>query len=61
MFWLDDGQWLEAVTPRGIRTRGGWEVKEAAGTAPIMRMVDWLKVETGGTVPAVGFTVETKK
>jgi serine/threonine protein kinase len=59
--WLDDGQWLEAVTPRGVRTRGERGEKEAAGTAPIVRVVDWLKAETGGTVSAVGFTVEAKK
>jgi len=59
--WLDDGQWLEAVTPRGLRTRGGRGEKEAAGTAPIVRVVDWLKAETGGTVSAVGFTVEAKR
>ena len=61
VIWLDDGQWLEAVTPRGVRTRGGRGEKEAAGTAPIVRVVDWLKAETGGTVSAVGFTVEANK
>jgi serine/threonine protein kinase len=59
--WLDDGQWIEAVTPRGLRNRGERGEKEAAGTAPIVRVVDWLKAETGGTVSAVGFTVEAKK
>jgi len=59
--WLDDGQWLEAVTPRGLRNRGARGEKEAAGTAPIVRVVDWLKAETGGTVSAVGFMVEAKK
>jgi tRNA A-37 threonylcarbamoyl transferase component Bud32 len=59
--WLDDGQWLEAVTPRGVRHRGGRGEKEAAGTAPIVRVVDWLKAETGGVVSAVGFTVEAKR
>jgi hypothetical protein len=59
--WLDDGQWLEAVTPRGMRTRGSRGEKEAAGTAPIVRVVDWLRAQTGGTVSAIGFTVEAKK
>lgn len=59
--WLDDGNWLETVTPRGVRNRGGRGEKEAAGTAPIVRVVDWLKAETGGSVSAVGFTVEAKK
>jgi serine/threonine protein kinase len=59
--WLDDGQWLEAMTPRGLRSRGGRGEKEAAGTAPIVRVVDWLKAETGGTVSAVGFTAVAKK
>jgi hypothetical protein len=59
--WVDDGQWLDAVTPRGVRTRGGRGEKEAAGTVPVVRVVDWLKAQTGGTVSAVGFTVEAKK
>ncbi len=59
--WLDDGNWLEAVTPRGVRNRGERGEKEAAGTAPIVRVVDWLKKETGGTVSAVAFTVEAKR
>jgi hypothetical protein len=59
--WLDDGQWLDAVTPRGVRNRSGRGEREAAGTAPIVRVADWLKAETGGTVSAVGFTVEAKK
>jgi hypothetical protein len=59
--WLDDGQWLEAVTPRGVRNRGGRGEREAAGSAPIVRVVDWLKAETGGTASAVGFTAEAKK
>jgi hypothetical protein len=58
--WLDDGQWIEAVTPRR-RSRGGRGEEEAAGTAPIVRVVDWLKAETGGAVSAVAFTVEAKK
>jgi hypothetical protein len=58
--WLDDGQWLEAVTLHR-RNRGERGEKEAAGTVPIVRVVDWLKVETGGAVSAVGFTVEAKK
>ena len=32
-----------------------------AGTTPIVRVMDWLKAETGGSVSAVGFTVEAKK
>jgi hypothetical protein len=59
--WLDDGHWLEAVTPRGVRQRGGRGEKEAAGTAPIVRVVDWLKAATGGSVSAVGFTVAAKR
>jgi hypothetical protein len=59
--WLDDGQWLEAVTPHGRRNHGDRGEKEAAGTKPIVRVVDWLKAETGGVVSAVGFTVEAKK
>jgi len=59
--WLDDGQWLEAVTPRGIRNRAARGEREAPGTAPVLRLVDWLKAETGGVVSAVGFTVEAKK
>jgi hypothetical protein len=49
------------VTPRGTRTRGGRGEKVAAGTAPIVRVVDWLKAQTGGTVSAVGFTVEANR
>jgi hypothetical protein len=56
--WLDDGQWLEAVTPGGLRNRGARGEKVAAGRSPITRLVDWLKVQTGGTARAVGFTVE---
>jgi serine/threonine protein kinase len=59
--WLDDGNWLEALTPGGVRNRGGRGEKEAAGAAPIVRVVDWLKAQIGGTVSAVGFTVEAKK
>jgi hypothetical protein len=59
--WLDDGQWLEAVTPRGVRFRGGRGEREALAIAPMVRVVDWLKAETGGSVSAVGFTVEAKK
>jgi hypothetical protein len=59
--WLDDGQWVEAVTPHGRRNRGDRGEKEAAGTRPIVRVVDWLKAETGGVVSAVAFTVEAKK
>ncbi len=57
---FDDGDWLDAMTPRGLRTRGGRGEKDAPGTGPIKRVVDWLKVETGGTVSAVAFTVEAK-
>jgi hypothetical protein len=59
--WLDDGQWLEAVRPRGVRARGGRGEKVAAGTSPVVRIVDWLKAQTGGTVSAVGFTVEANR
>jgi hypothetical protein len=59
--WFDDGQWLESMTPRGIRNRGERGHKEAAGTAPIVQVADWLKAETGGVVSAVAFTVEAKK
>jgi serine/threonine protein kinase len=59
--WLDDGQWLEALTPRGLRNRGGRGEREATGRGPIVKVVDWLKAETGGTVSAVGFTVQAKK
>ncbi len=61
LIWLDDGHWLEAVTPRSVRSRSARGQKEAAGTGPIVRVVDWLKAETGGTVSAVGFTVAAKK
>jgi serine/threonine protein kinase len=59
--WFDDGQWLELVTPQGIRNRGERGHKEVAGSAPIVRVVDWLKAETGGVVSAVAFTVQAKK
>jgi serine/threonine protein kinase len=59
--WLDDGSWLEAVTARGVQNRGTRGEKQAAGTSPVVRVVDWLKAETGGTVSAVGFTVEAKR
>jgi hypothetical protein len=58
LVWLDDGQWLEAMTPRGLRNRGARGEKEAAGTVPVVRVLDWLKAQTGGTGWAVGFTVE---
>src|SRR5208283_1181795 len=35
--WLDDGQWLEAVTPRGIRTRAERGEKEAPGARPVLQ------------------------
>jgi hypothetical protein len=56
--WLDDGQWLETLTPTGPRTRGERGEQEAVERVPLVRLVDWLKAETGGTVSAVGFTVE---
>jgi serine/threonine protein kinase len=58
--WFDDGQWLESVTPGGVRNRGERGHKEAAGAMPIVKVVDWLKVETGGVVSAVAFTVEPR-
>ena len=59
--WLDDGDWLEAVTPLGVQNRGTRGEKKVAGASPVVEVVDWLKAETGGTVSAVGFTVEAKK
>ena len=59
--WLDDGNWLEAVTPGGVRNRGSRGEKKAAGASPVVEVVDWLKAGTGGTVSAVGFTVEAKR
>src|SRR5262249_18677636 len=59
--WLDDGNWLEAVTARGVQNRGTRGEKVAKGTSPVVQVVDWLKKETGGTVSAVGFTVEVKR
>jgi hypothetical protein len=61
LVWLDDGNWLEAVTPRGLRTRGARGEKQAAGASPVVEVVDWLKTETGGVVSAVGFTVEANE
>jgi serine/threonine protein kinase len=58
--WLDDGQWPEAVTPRGLRTRGTRGQHVSGAKAPIVNVVDWLKAETGGVVSAVAFTVESK-
>jgi hypothetical protein len=55
-----DGQWLDEVTS-GKWNRGERGKKKAAGAAPIKRVVDWLKTETGGVVSAVAFTVEAKK
>jgi hypothetical protein len=60
LVWLDDGNWLEAVTPRQ-RNRGARGEKKAAGASPVVEVVDWLKAETGGVVSAVGFTVEAKR
>jgi hypothetical protein len=59
--WLDDGNWLEAVTPRGVQNRSPRGEKKAAGTSAIVEVVDWLKAETGGVVSAVGFTVKAKR
>jgi hypothetical protein len=59
--WIDDGQWLERVGPGGVRNRGDRGQKEAQGCGPIVRLVDWLKAETGGTVSAVAFTVQAKR
>jgi len=61
LIWLDDGNWLEAVTPRGVQNRGSRGEKKAAGASPVVKVVDWLKAETGGTVSAVGFTVKANK
>jgi serine/threonine protein kinase len=59
--WMDDGQWLERVTPQGARKRAQRGEREAPGSAPVLGLVDWLKAQTGGVVSAVGFTVEAKK
>ncbi|MBI1916314.1 MAG: protein kinase [Planctomycetes bacterium] len=59
--WLDDGNWLEAVTPRGPQNRGSRGEKKAAGASPVVEVVDWLRAETGGVVSAVAFTVEAKR
>jgi hypothetical protein len=59
--WFDDGNWLEAMTPDGPQKRGTRGEKEAVGTSPMMKVVDWLKAETGGAVSAVGFTVEARR
>jgi serine/threonine protein kinase len=61
LVWLDDGNWLEAVTPRGVQNRGGRGEKKAAGASPVVEVVDWLKAQTGGVVSAVGFTVQAKR
>jgi serine/threonine protein kinase len=61
LVWLDDGNWLEAVTPRGVQNRGARGEKTAAGASPVVEVVDWLKAETGGVVSAVGFTVEARR
>jgi hypothetical protein len=61
LVWLDDGSWLEALTPGGPRNRGTRGEKQAAGTSPVVQVVDWLKGETGGVVSAVGFTVRAKQ
>jgi hypothetical protein len=61
LVWLDDGNWLEAVTGRGVQNRGTRGEKKAAGVSPVVEVVDWLKAETGGVASAVGFTVEAKK
>jgi serine/threonine protein kinase len=59
--YIDDGRWLERVRSGGIRNRGDRGEKEATGSGPIVRLVNWLKAETGGTVSAVAFTVQAKK
>jgi serine/threonine protein kinase len=59
--WFDDGEWLEEATPGGVRTRGERGEKKVAHGVPIVDVVDWLKVQTGGVVSAVAFTVEAKK
>ncbi|HKI33631.1 MAG TPA: protein kinase [Gemmataceae bacterium] len=61
VIWLDDGNWLEALTPHGARNRGTRGEKTATGLSPVVKVVDWLKTETGGVVSAVGFTVEGKR
>jgi hypothetical protein len=61
LVWLDDGNWLEAVTPGRSLNRGTRGEKQAAGTSPVVKVVDWLKAETGGVVSAVGFTVEARR
>ncbi|HEX5273610.1 MAG TPA: protein kinase [Gemmataceae bacterium] len=61
LVWLDDGNWLEAVTAAGVQNRGTRGEKQAPGTSPVVNVVDWLKAETGGAVSAVGFTVEAMK
>jgi hypothetical protein len=58
--WFDGGHWLEALTPAGVRSRAGRGEKEAAGTASLVQVIDWLKAESGGTVSGVAFTVEAK-
>jgi hypothetical protein len=61
LVWLDDGNWLEARTPAGPQNRGTRGEKQAVGTSPVVKVVDWLKAETGGVVWAVGFTVEARR
>jgi Protein kinase domain len=59
--WLDDGQWLEALTPLGVRNRSVRSEKELAVTTPIIRLVDWLKAEAKGAGAAVEFTVQAAR
>jgi hypothetical protein len=60
--WFYDGEWLEAVTPTGVRSRGARSEKPGPGTGRLVkRMTDWLNTETGGVVSTVGFTVDAKK
>jgi serine/threonine protein kinase len=57
----DDGSWWEMLTSGREPTRGDRGPRKAAGVAPVVEVVDWLKAETGGVVSAVGFTVQAAK
>jgi hypothetical protein len=59
--WLDDSNWLEALTPHGPQKRGTRGEKTTTGLSPVVKVVDWLKAETGGAVSALGFTVEARR
>jgi serine/threonine protein kinase len=37
--WFDHGQWLEAVTPGGVRYRGARGEKQVAGSGPLVQSV----------------------